>query len=137
MNLVYQTIHDPEKGDCLRACVATLLQLPIADVPNFIELQGSKWFMGGKNSVYSFLERNGYEYLGWQPPLKAIELSEGVNGLYIASVDSANFPGKRHSVIFKGKELFHDPTTKKKWQGKLDDVREFWMIERVAGGHDG
>jgi len=34
---VHQTIIDTVRGDCERACVATILALPIEDVPNFSE----------------------------------------------------------------------------------------------------
>lgn len=35
---IQQTIVDDGKGDCLRACICSLLELPVEDVPNFAEL---------------------------------------------------------------------------------------------------
>ena len=35
MHYVQQTIKGTEGGDCLRACVASILELPIEAVPNF------------------------------------------------------------------------------------------------------
>jgi hypothetical protein len=36
MKPVYQTIVDPGRGDCWRACIASILELPIEEVPNFV-----------------------------------------------------------------------------------------------------
>ncbi len=38
MTPVDQTIVDDKRGDCLRACVCSLLDLPIEAVPNFAEI---------------------------------------------------------------------------------------------------
>lgn len=38
MTPVGQTIFEDGKGNCLAACVASILDLPIEDVPNFAEL---------------------------------------------------------------------------------------------------
>lgn len=37
MTPVDQTIFEDGKGDCLRACIATILDLPVIDLPNFAE----------------------------------------------------------------------------------------------------
>lgn len=37
MTPVDQTVFDDGKGDCLRACIASILDLPITDLPNFAE----------------------------------------------------------------------------------------------------
>lgn len=50
MTPVDQIFFDEERGDCLRACVASMLDLPIGDVPNFAELEYfvglEKWLTG-------------------------------------------------------------------------------------------
>jgi hypothetical protein len=33
---IYQTVTDPGKGDCWRACIASILELEINQVPNFV-----------------------------------------------------------------------------------------------------
>jgi hypothetical protein len=35
MKPVYQSIVDPINGDCWAACIASILELPLSDVPNF------------------------------------------------------------------------------------------------------
>lgn len=42
MKKVYQTIIDSERGDCERACVATILGVPIESVPNFADPEERK-----------------------------------------------------------------------------------------------
>jgi hypothetical protein len=37
MKPVYQTIFKPPLGNCLQACLASLFELPLANVPNFME----------------------------------------------------------------------------------------------------
>ena len=132
---VMQTFTHGERGDCLRACVASLLELPIEDVPNFAAIPGDgKWFNDEKDGLWYFLLRHGAEYCGVQNPEKAMELSPGIDGYFIATVKSVNFSGKEHALIFQGRELAHDPSPIKKWQGSLADVRGFYMIKRRDRG---
>lgn len=58
-------LHDPangQYGDCMRAMIASLLELPIATVPHFLQMAkgnpGDFW-----HRVNSFLAERGYEYL--------------------------------------------------------------------------
>lgn len=128
MTPILQTIFDNNKGDCLRACVASLLDLNADKVPNFME--HDDWF----SAFYGYLTSSGYAYTGIQKPKKAIQLSPGVNGYYIGSINSLNFPGRTHVVIFKGLDFVHDPTiSENKFNGNIEDVLHFYMIERSLG----
>lgn len=74
-------------GDCLRACVASIFELPLLDVPHFAEL-GPGWFQ---------------VMLEWLRPMGLVmqtehwSLRDGPKrwpaGWWIASVESENFPG--------------------------------------------
>jgi hypothetical protein len=44
VQLIDQTIFGEAVGNCLAACVATLLELPLTDVPNFCAEHGDGWF---------------------------------------------------------------------------------------------
>jgi len=125
-----QLITHKGKGDCLRACVASLLDLPLLSVPNFVGDLGKMWFFHKQRGLYAFLYNQGVEYQGCQPPRKAVKLSQGYDGYFIANVPSANFKGKYHSVIFKGLNFFFDPSPLKQWQGTIDNVRDFFIIEK-------
>lgn len=62
---VYQTIFQSENvdGNCLQACVASLLELDMAEVPNFSSY-GDYWFMElvkwGLNKGFLVLTIDGY-----------------------------------------------------------------------------
>jgi hypothetical protein len=58
MKPVYQEVVDEHKGDCMQAAIASLLELPLNEVPDFINQEN--WF----HSFYHFLAKNGFEYYG-------------------------------------------------------------------------
>lgn len=95
MRQVYQTIIDNVRGDCERACVATIMGLCIEDVPNFVDPDERAWL------------REWVHTKGWG----IIELKQNAGpdgyvytGLYglvaIASVPSQMFPDEcTHAVV--------------------------------------
>lgn len=129
---VMQKVVDPGKGDCMRACIASILELPADAVPNFLEEleKGVGWF----ECFDTFLRSHGLEYHGQQPPTLAMELSEGLDGYYMATVPSLNFPDKTHAVVFHRDKFVHDPSPLQSKAWTIEDVRYFYMIERKAEG---
>lgn len=112
-----------EEGNCMTACIASLLDLPIESVPYFL---GEDDFFG---SVSAFLESKGYEYHSF---IKGDEIEDwkkapGVDGYFIVAGESPRMPGVQHAVIFKGQEMFFDPHPDKTgiltvdW---IDDIRK-------------
>lgn len=95
-------LHKPEEGsvgDCLRACLASVLELPIADVPHFAKLYPTApecWC-----EVFDWLEDRGHEYVY----VGLINLDR--DRFYIASGPSPR--SGRHAVVCKGSEVIHDP----------------------------
>jgi hypothetical protein len=59
MKKVYQTIIDVGKGNCMQAALASLFELGINEVPDFLAAN-DKWF----ESICSFVESRGYEHVG-------------------------------------------------------------------------
>ena len=54
--LIYQEIIEPNTGDCLRACVASMLELPLDAVPNFMRLNSLgiiNWFHAYTKKQYT------------------------------------------------------------------------------------
>lgn len=103
-----QTVH----GNCFAACVASLLELSIDEVPTF-ETMGEAW--GG--ALYEFLQTQGYTFLGtfyatddpdwWQ---HLTERCAGVDGFYIVAGGSPRPHVKKgHCVIFQNGQMVHDP----------------------------
>jgi hypothetical protein len=106
---VEQTIPSLPNGDCLRACIASILEVGIDDLPNPIsDRWATEW---GEH-----LQARG---LSWVE-VSLINCGESWWHLsdeqyWIASVPSLNFPGKFHSVVMRGGELAHDPSLGKKY----------------------
>ena len=105
---VMQTKIDPHVGDCLRACVASIFELPIDAVPNFMELSHRNiinWFQ----AYYYYIRWLGYE-LHIEADLSKIEKYGGIDGLFVATVKSNIFDNTYHSVIIdKSLNVVHDP----------------------------
>lgn len=94
---VYQTIFDRRKGNCMQAAVASILELPLEDVPHFILQKG--WY----DTMDTFFDSHGYDMWGyvWNPNRVDTEIRHkkkedfelvrqwrGVNGYFIAGVYS-------------------------------------------------
>ena len=93
-------MHDPETasvGDCFRACIASVLELPIAAVPHFA-LMGNRW----GRVLDGFLEGLSRE----------IDFHEGdppKDMWVIATVQSPRASDVLHSVVWRNGEIAHDP----------------------------
>lgn len=95
---VYQTIVDPGKGNCLQAAVASLVELPLDQVPPFIELKDPwidvlrKWL---PTVGHCFVTRlHNPSQLGWAGEWEMEERLmqyRGVKGFYLASVLSPKY----------------------------------------------
>lgn len=125
-----QTIVDPGRGDCLRACIASIFDLEIVQVPHFVLFSDKQWF----NVYYQFIGSLGYEWqgTGWPVNMKLSD-SPTVGGFIIASVPSKSYEGITHAVIVNSKGLVvHDPNPNKKWQyvnvKETGDLQHWEMI---------
>lgn len=135
---IYQTIIDKGRGNCMQAAIASLFDLNIENVPNFIEYKDG-WF----SPLYKFLETQNYSYEGmlhnknysrmltptfrcfneekWHMPSiltkTNLKKNEGVNGYFFASVLSPKYFNYKdgiekhtHAVIIdKNYNIVHDP----------------------------
>ena len=98
MRRVWQTVIDTERGDCERACVATILGLDIEEVPNFsapeVRADHTRW-------LRTWLQSRGYGLI--EPKRDAGPTAytyTGLEGLVaLATVPSQRFPGCRHAVV--------------------------------------
>jgi len=101
MKKIFQTIVDKDKGNCTQAVIASLFELPLEEVPNFISF-GDKWF----DVLWKFVQERGYEFEGTlhntkfpigsefsDRPSNIPKLKEmsGVNGFFYASVLSPKY----------------------------------------------
>ena len=126
MTKVFQTNTSKNQGNCLQAVYASLLDLPLNKVPNFIEYNND-WELILRN----FLDGYGYEIikLALNPNFIDINVDEyslihdytGINGYFDASVLSPNYfeedklkdkcyTAPKHAVIIdKNFNILHDP----------------------------
>lgn len=94
----YQTINTGEQGDCERACIASVLNLPIESVPFFAD--GENW-----DDIDGFLAPFGMYamYLDWEPSIGAVK---GYNVVYLRVPEQE----LTHAVVAYGDEIVHDPS---------------------------
>jgi len=100
MKPVYQTEFGEQRGNCLQACVASVLELPLENVPHFCLEEN--WVM----ALASFLSRFGLAPLifdfdacqadDWKP-----------TGFHLIGGKSPR--GILHSVVGYNGEIVHDP----------------------------
>lgn len=104
MKPVFQTIFDNRTGNCLQACVASIFELGLEDVPNFVGA-GEGWveaYCGFLFEQYRLqvmtLDRDALLRQGvWWP-----------GGYHIISGDSPRGDWQHSVVGFEG-EMVHDP----------------------------
>jgi hypothetical protein len=124
MKPVYQTVFSPPLGNCVQACVASILELPLEQVPNFM-LADDLW----REAFDEFLEPYGlytmttYVTDVWKPEGYHLICGPSPRGDYW------------HAIVgYKGKAV-HDPYP----DGgcKLAAHKEWTMfVARLEGGAD-
>ena len=100
MNKVFQDKFDKD-GNCFSACLASILEIPLSEVPNYQEENG-KWYFNYKRWLQQFdcdflsLQNWGKETIGFAPKVYAIVSGTSPRGL-------------THSVIYFEHKMVHDP----------------------------
>ncbi len=121
MKKVFQTICDGQKGNCMQAAFASLFEVELDEVPNFIEYSEQEW----PDVFDRFVRDLGYEYTGFfEPPDHPNDPkfdNMNVDGFFYACVPSKNFDGVGHAVLINRNGMVaHDPNppNMKSWHGK-------------------
>lgn len=95
---VDQEIIGGGNGDCLRAAYASILELPLDAVLNFIR-HGKRYFL----VLNQFLWSCGYEFIGtgyyYKARLRTPIYEDTVKGVFKASVYSRVIEGGTHAVL--------------------------------------
>lgn len=84
-------------GDCLRACIASIFEIPIKKVPHFVHEHGAYW-----GALRQWLDRHGIEYVRREGHINTADFC-----LYVG-LSPRNAPG-RHSVVGKEGRIVFDP----------------------------
>lgn len=105
MKKVNQTIFG-QHGNCFAACLASLLELPIENVPNFHAMGKAAWLPTCRDWLKQFglfpiihAMKHNFDYVD--------EYLIDCGGIHIAGGFTAT--GNPHSVIHQGRTLIHDP----------------------------
>lgn len=127
MKPVFQKVVDAGKGDCWAACIASILELPLEEVPNFVGLSDHSKGILAEDLVKKWLKERGLfllEIFLWGNSEKknkswdlVLNWSHLDNCYCILSVPSQRFPKGTHAVVGqfakvnKSTELIvaHDP----------------------------
>lgn len=128
-----QIILDSGRGDCRRACVASILNLEMEQVPHFrlysVEQE--------QELFYYFMYALGWVVEGYAPynpynEQQKIDVKDSIDGYFLAVVPSKNLAHSLHSVIIDVNGLVvHDPHPKKKYQNEnvFDSKNiKYWYI---------
>lgn len=120
---VDQTTFGHPGGNCFSACVASILELPISEVPYFMgDLDESNHVWAKR--LDDWLEPRGLYALHFNINDRALHDRENLwpKGFYILNVKS---PRGDHSVVARGPKVVHDPHPKRDW---LDEIDGFVLI---------
>ena len=118
MKKVFQTIVSPNHGNCMQAVVASLFDLELEQVPNFIEL-GDRWY----SAIHGFFKDRGYGFNNinlhaWVDTQKLKEVARrdgGIEGYLYGVVKSQTFEGGTHAVVVDTDlNIVHDPNPNQK-----------------------
>ena len=100
--------NDPSTaGDCMSACIASVLELSLEDVPNFMEAGEEGWW----DAMQVWLGLRGFAYVEINatglPSLSRPEIGIPDDQVYfVVGISPRETP---HVVLYKGNKLAHDP----------------------------
>lgn len=92
-----------DKGNCFSACLASLFELSINDVPNFYDVSNDpvEWWC----AVRDWLKIRGFGIMSIH--LHNPEILKDFEGYFIVCGESSR--GLQHATIYKNGEMYHDP----------------------------
>ena len=131
MQPVDQSTVTPTEGDCMRAVVASLFDLPLDAVPHFMRFNEKDWWR-----VYlGFFWALGWEVGEWKTEGE-IDPDSGIDGFFDAAVPSKTFPSSKHAVVIDSRGVVvHDPNPNKLWLGvnvlESGDLVGYYTMRRI------
>lgn len=101
-----KTVYQNEKDNCLSACLASILELDITDVPNFYTDDTIEFW----RKVNSWLDKKDLKAIAWSDRgLKQIQKNHKDAGYGIVTMKSKDNNTSHAFVSFNG-IVFHDPS---------------------------
>lgn len=129
-----------DTGNCMSACLATIMDLPLSEVPHFAEMKEG-WFQ----PFWDFLTKHKYVFRGmyfftttdpnvrpagtWEQLAK---LCPGVDGYFVCGGTShRDHVTNGHAVVYNSEgQMVHDPHPNR---DGLKELRDAYMIVRDTG----
>ena len=103
---VYQTVLTKENGNCYAACLASILECSLEDVPNFMA-DGSDEF---DNLLNKWAGDTNFTIMSINMHRDIPYITESFKDVYsIGTIQSPRFENTLHAVVCKGFEIVHDP----------------------------
>lgn len=109
-------MHDPDNGthgNCLAAAMASVLEIPLSDIPAFEEMSEESWH----DSLLEFLYGRGYDVDVLQVPPAGYGIAHGMGPR-----------GVHHSVVVLDGEFIHDPHPSGLY---LDSIDCYWQFTNL------
>lgn len=106
-----QFMNDPERGqygDCQRAVIASLLDLPIEEVPHFLQ-EANGDAMGFWERIQTFCAARGFAYVSFRSPARPILFGSDADVFHEISGPSPRRAGVFHAVVGRNGVPFFDP----------------------------
>lgn len=125
----FSSHEDPtQMGNCFSAAIASILELPLQEVPFFRGMPDSEWYQ----AFCKFLTKHGYGFAGtfykkdlpWENLLKR---TPGVNGYFVVGGSSPRGFVDGHAVVYdRHGKMVHDPHFSR---AGITKFRSVYMIE--------
>jgi len=109
--------YQEKADDCLSACIASILEISIKDVPNFVV--PGEW----RENVQRWLNKRGFALVQ-----RASNLVFDIP--YIASMKHKYRPF-RHAVIWKNGKILHDPSKVRSTKMLCKKPVEFFYVVKI------
>jgi hypothetical protein len=127
---VYQDIFG-EEGNCMSACLASILEIPLKEVPCFVDNGAGKngdWF----RNMFSWLHERGWDFFPYYIgviPLDWNNLPEHLQDVHCYHLASGPGPrGWGHATVGWKGTIVHDPHPSK---AGLTQVTEYYFLRRL------
>lgn len=129
MKPVMQTITG-SSGNCMSACLASILELPIEVVPNFFDAgpDDSDWW----NALRAWLRQFGLGIitLTFESPAQWTNLR--LAGYHIVSGPSPRLEGMHHATVWHAGQMVHDPHPDGTGIAKPETLDMLYLIEPAS-----
>ncbi len=129
MNPIFQTKFGGkdaplgEQGNCVQACVASLLEIPLDEAFDSRPYSDEIWF----DEFNKWLGRRGLYCIAFDHSVEKPLMCTQIMGYAIMDCMSVSlYQGEHHVVIIKNQEVVHDPNIYA--EGRLGDCKGFFLI---------